>query len=309
VWMAMANEAFRETNFDGLHLSMIALAVLVPLSAFWLLNRYLAPVFARKLSALQGAGGESEVGGRRSIFSLSGKLSPWFCRSLPEQGSFETTWRITGRDKGFRMQFYPGLAYILVFFFVFVLKGKGDIIDNWRNLPNTRNFLWLIYLPMMTISSGITLSMFNEHFSAAWVYHSSPVPRPGEIISGAAKTILVKFFLPVYLVMCAMALGIWGFPVADDLAFGLFSNLVCFLLFVNLTDHCLPFSRQPNVRQQSGRFAKTIVQLLLVAVLVGLHYLLIGRPVLLLALIPVLAGTAFFLTRRIQALPWSAINI
>jgi hypothetical protein len=207
------------------------------------------------------------------------------------------------------MQFYPGLAYILVFFFVFVLKGKGDIVDNWRNLPNTKNFLWLIYLPMMTISSGVTLSMFNEHFGASWIYHSSPVDRPGELISGAAKTILVKFFLPVYTFMCVISLWVWGPAVADDLIFGLFSNLVCYLAFVNITDHYLPFSRQPNVRQQSGRFAKTIMQLLLVAMLVGLHYLLIDRSRLLLAFIPVLAVSTYFLIRRVQGLPWSAINI
>jgi ABC-2 type transport system permease protein len=312
VWMALANEAFLVPVFDPLHLTMIALAVVVPVAAFWLLNRYLAPVFARKLAALQGnAGSEGRtwVDGRHASATLSGIFSKWFCATPQEQGSFEATWKITGRDKGFRMQFYPGLAYMLVFFFVFVLRGKGEIMDNWRNLPATNNFLWLIYLPMMSISSGITLSAFNEHFNASWIYHSSPVAMPGEIISGSAKTILVKFFLPVYAIMCGISLGVWGPSVADDLLFGFFNNLACFFVFLNVTDHYLPFSRQPNVRQQSGRFAKAILQLLLVAILVGLHYLLIGKSWLLLALVPVLAGASYFLIRRVQAFPWGTIKI
>ena len=207
------------------------------------------------------------------------------------------------------MQFYPSLAYILVFFFVFVLRGSGDMASNWRALPHTRNFLWLIYLPMMTISSGFTLAQFNEHFLATWIYHSSPLVRPGELISGLAKSIIIKFFLPVYLILSVVNLSVWGPQVWDDVLFGLFSNLLCYFCFVNMSDHHLPFSRQPNVRQQSGRFAKAILQMLLVSVLVGLHYLLVDHTLWLMVSIPFLALATHFLIRRTRGLSWSAIKI
>ena len=314
VWMALANEAFASHIFDVLHLTMIGLALVVPLVGFWVLNRFLAPVFARKLSALQGSSGPDMPGAdvdrpRQASASISSRLSPIFCTAGTERGSFETGWRITGRDKGFRMQFYPGLAYILVFFFIFVLRGKGDVMENWRGLPGTRNFLWLIYLPMMTISSGFTLASFNEHFNAAWIYHSSPLERPGELISGLAKTIIVKFFLPVWLILSAVNLWIWGIGVWDDVLFGFAANLFCYFCFVSISEHYLPFSRQPNVRQQSGRFAKTILQLLLVSALVGLHYLLVDHGVWLLTAVPVLALGTHLLIRRIRGLHWAAIKI
>lgn len=206
------------------------------------------------------------------------------------------------------MQFYPGLAYILVFFFIFVLRGKGDIATNWQELPNTKNFLWLIYLPMMTISSGFTLASFNEHFGGSWIYHSSPLPKPGALINGLAKAIIVKFFLPVYIILSVVNFWVWGAQVWDDVLFGLFCNLMCYFSFVNISEHYLPFSRQPNVRQQSGRFAKTLLQMLLVAMLVGLHYLLVDHSVWLLVGVPVLALATYFLIRRIQELNWSAIK-
>lgn len=314
VWMALANEAFVKPVFDNLHLIMIALSVVVPIAGFWVLNRYLAPVFARKLSAMQGnAGPETQSGPKdpdtKPSATISEKLSPIFCRTAPERGSFETSWRITGRDKGFRMQFYPGLAYILVFFFVFVLRGKNDLVTNWRELPQTKNFLWLVYLPMMTISSGFTLANFNEHFGASWIYHSSPITRPGELITGLAKSIIVKFFLPVYIILSIVNFFIWGPQVWDDVLFGLFSNLLCYFCFVAVAEHYLPFSRQPNVRQQSGRFAKTILQLLLVAALVGLHYLMVDHTLVLVAAVPVLAAATHFLIRWLRALDWATIKI
>jgi len=323
VWMSLTNEAFLNRNFDSLHVWMICISVIVPLLSFRILNRFLAPLFVRKLSILQndrssligrtdkGLGeelshGSISTGSRSTISSLFSSL---VCKGFVEGASFETTWMMTSRDKGFRMQFYPGLAYILMFFLVFVLKGKGDIMANWHDLPGTQNFLWLIYLPMMTISSGITLISFNEHFNASWIFHSSPLSSPGSIIAGAAKSIFFKYFIPVYMIMCALCLFIWGTEVVDDLVFGFFCNGLCYTFFVNVSDHYLPFSRQPNVRQQSGRFAKAMIQLMVVSLLVGVHYLLIGRSILLLALAPVMAIIMLYFIHRIQTLPWSAIKI
>jgi hypothetical protein len=135
------------------------------------------------------------------------------------------------------------------------------------------------------------------------------VKQPGEIIRGMVKSLLVKFFIPVYALLFIIALNIWGNSVADDFLFGFFGNLVCFLLLALLADHYLPFSRQPDTRQQAGRFFVIMMQFLVVGALVGLHYLLVSSPFLLYALIPVLIIFIYLLLKKMGTLPWSKIAI
>ena len=97
--------------------------------------------------------------------------------------------------------------------------------------------------------------------------------------------------------------------VADDFLFGFFSNMLCFLVLAVLSDHYLPFSRQPDTKQQAGRFFIILIQFLLVGGLVGLHYLLISRPFLLYAFIPLLILGIVIMLRMLRALPWSKIAI
>jgi ABC-2 type transport system permease protein len=311
VWMAVALETLQSFRFDVVHVSMICLAVVVPVFAFWIMNKYLAPSFARKLSAVQT---EGNVAGKKRIDASSNKslpdsLSHLLCRSKAEKSTFEMTWKITGRDKAFRLQFYPGMAYILVFVFIFVFNGGRDMELHWQGLPGSNRFLWFIYLPMFTISSSIIIVAFNENYQASWVYHSLPVSRPGELVLGSIKALFVKYFVPVYVLMFAFCFYIWGISIADDFAFGLFNNLLCYLIFATLSDHYLPFSRQPNTRQQSGRFLIVILQMIIVSALVGVHYLVLPQSWFIYGLMPVMIICCLLLMRNLQQLPWEKIAV
>ena len=164
-------------------------------------------------------------------------------------------------------------------------------------------------MSLMSVSGSLNIIPFNENFAAAWIYQSSPLVKPGEIISGSVKAIIVKFFLPVYVIIISFALYIWGNTIIDDCFFGLFNNLLIFMIMVNIMDHYLPFSQQQNVKQQSGKFLRIILQLVLIAALIYLHYLALKISWLPLALVPVSAIGTYFLLKRIQDLPWVKISI
>jgi ABC-2 type transport system permease protein len=310
VWMALTLESVQQFNFDTIHLLMIACAILLPVFTFWLMIKYLAPSFARKLAALNNDAGskQSTASYRLHTRSIAEKLSAFFCSSKTESAGFETVWKITGRDKGFKMQFYPSLAYMLVFIFIFVFKSGKDVSTLWENLPATQMFLFFVYLPMLSIASGIAFVSFHENFQASWIYQSAPVAKPGQIISGGLKAMFIKFFIPVYLILFSFAFYVWGIPIVDDFVLGFFNNLAIFLLIANLGDHYLPFSRQQNVKQQSGRVVQIILQLVIIAALVGLHYLVLKNDWLVYALIPVSVLACYLLLKRIQNLPWFEIS-
>jgi hypothetical protein len=311
VWMAIALEGIQQLNFDLAHIAMIVCAVVLPVFTFWLMIKYLAPSFARKLAALNNnsESKKSDTPYQQNKRSFSEKLSPLFCRTKTESAGFETVWKITGRDKAFKLQFYPSLAYMLVFIFIFVFKNGRDVATLWENLPDTKMFLFFVYIPMMSISSGVTFISFYENFQASWIYQSTPVSKPGHIISGALKAMFAKFFILVYLVMFVFAFYVWGAAIVNDFLLGFFNNVAIFLLLANLNDHYLPFSRQQNAKQQTGRFVQVFLQLLVIALLVGLHYLVaLQSDWLTWCLIPVSAAGSYFLLKHIQNLPWAKIS-
>jgi hypothetical protein len=310
VWMALTIEAVQQFNFDTLHIVMIALAVLIPIFTFWLMIKYLAPSFAKKLAALNNDSSSAKpaTASLQSTKSISEKISSIICPSKTESAGFETVWKITGRDKNFKMQFYPSLAYIVVFIFIFVFKSGKDIQTLWNNLSDTKMFLFFIYMPMFSIAGSMAFITTNDNFQASWVYQSTPIAKPGYLISGAMKAILAKFFILIYLTMFVFAFYVWGLPVVNDFILGFFDNIFIFLLITNLSDYYLPFSRQPNTKQQSGKFIKAMLQLLIIAAMVGMHYLVIQTTWLIWCLIPVSALGCFLLLKRIQQLNWLKIS-
>ncbi len=311
VWMAVALEAVQKNLYDNLHIGMILLSVVLPIFLFWLLNKYFAPSFSRKLSAVQedGTVQSKTKTGKKYKRKISEKISALICNSPIERAAFEITWKISSRDKQFRLQFYPLLGYIAVLIFIFVFRDNKPAGNAWENLHDSSKFLWFIYIPLFMVSSSLSFVAFNENYQAAWVYYSLPVNKPGFLVSGSLKTLFVKYFLPVFIIMFVFSFGVWGPVIIDDFVFGLLVNMNCFLVMANLSKHYLPFSMQPNVRQQTGRFLNAMLFFVLVAALIGLHWLGIKYPVVLYGLMPVTIFSGYLLLKNLQQLKWYSITI
>jgi hypothetical protein len=310
--MAMTLETVQQLHADSTHVLMIGCAIILPIFTFWLMLKYLAPSFAGKLAALNNdsnAAKKSTIAVIQQRKSLSEKLSAITCTSKTESAVFESVWKITGRDKGFKLQFYPSLAYLVVFIFIFVFKSGQDVKTLWEKLPTTKMFLFFVYLPMFSISNSRVFISFHENFMASWIYQSTPIAKPGELINGALKALLTKFFVPVYLLLFAFAFYVWGFAITGDFLLGFFNNVLIILIMANLQNFYLPFSRQPNSKEQSGRFIQSMLQLIVIAALVGVHYLIILRVNWLsYCLVPVAIAGCYFLLKKIQNLTWLKIS-
>jgi len=113
----------------------------------------------------------------------------------------------------------------------------------------------------------------------------------------------------IYLVMAAFCLYIWGWKVLDDFIFGLANDYLCFLIWGLLGKKYLPFSRQPNTRQQSGRFIIVILQMAIISALVGIHYVVIRYPLALYIAFPFIILLCWLLQQRMRKLSWAQITI
>ncbi len=311
MWMANALQAVQQLKVDGPHFVMILLAVALPVFTFWVMIKFLAPSFAKKMAAMGNAGTQEEIvinAAGEQKKGLSEKLAPIVCINKTEQAGFEMAWKMTARDKGFKIQFYPSLAYMLVFIFIVIFKRGENFAHTWATLSSSESFLWCVYLPMFTISAAVSLLAFNENFAASWVYISRPLKQPGSLISGALKMLLVKFFAPIILILFAFSYYVWGYKIIDDFVLGIFNNILVFLIISHVGKSYLPFSMQPNVNQQSGKFVRVFVQMAIIGSLVGLHYLALKVWWLVAVLIPFSAVGCYFLFRTVQNYSWQKIS-
>jgi hypothetical protein len=314
VWMALTLEAISTSLYDSLHIIMIVLSLLVSPLLFWVVTKFLAPSFSRKMAALNtdivAASKKGKAGKKgQASFSLAGKIARLVCKRGAEEASFLLTWRVTTRDKQFRLQFYPSFGYLLVFVFLFVFNSGKDMEKAWTTLPETNNFLWFIYMPLFTILTGIQLISYHENYQAAGVYLFTPLSRPGELITGGLKAMAIKFSLPLLLTFFVLSFYIWGIPVIDDYVLGFFISLNCLLIGADLSQKYLPFSQQPNTKLQAGKWLIAILQMLVIGMLILLHYFALRSQLIIYLLIPVTGVGAFILLRKLQKTPWHKISL
>ncbi len=311
IWMAYTIDAFHSFNFDGLHLLMILLALGIPVLFYFILIWYLAPSFSQKLGGMDTASSEDvAVPGKPYKRPLSTYFSGWMTKNNIEKSSFEMTWKMTSRDKTFRLQFYPSLGYTVVISVIFLFRGShGPFQLHLSELAETSNYLWLIYIPVLSMSASLNLVGYNDQYQAAWIYYSLPLSQPGFVLSGAAKALFVKYFLAIYVLLFVFALYIWGPVLIPDFILGLCNDALMYLVTAYVARHYLPFSRQPRVQQQGGKFIQVILQMLVIGVLVAIHYLVLHLPYVKYILMPISVAACWLLLTNLQQIAWKKISV
>lgn len=299
LWLAALWEVLRHpAGQERLIYVLAGAGLLLPPLSIWVVIRFLAPSFDRKLSGL-GAGSASKEGSvpdglafgtnkasgvvgstektiRRKRIPLYQTISDWVTRGNAEGTGFEVVWLLTGRNRDFKLKVYPSFAYVLVYFFYYGLmgRGKGSIAETWSNLPNTQLYILLIYFSSLAMITAITNLIYSDKYKASWVYYVSPVLAPGEILVGAVKAMLVKYFIPFYLGVSALAFYIWGLHVLPDLVLGL-ANVTWFgLLMGYMQLKKLPFSAAVSVQAGTGRFMKGLMIIIIPGCVGFAHYLI-----------------------------------
>lgn len=308
VWFAAALEAVYFSSFDVSHVALCLCAVILPVSGAWLVNRYLTPVFSRKLGVLNNAEvvNPSVARTRKENRNLIDNITSAITTAGLEHGAFNFIYKILGRDRKIKLKIYPSYGYVLIFGIIFMFRGKEDIATTWAELSESHYYIVLIYLTFMIIQVAIFEIRYSDEFKASWIYFAAPIDKPGEILSGMLKAVFVRLFIPGYLIVSAVILFVWGVSAIDDLVFGLINNFIMLIILSLINQRSLPFSIEPTLRGQSGNFVRNILSFLIIGVLGVCHYLLVlYSPWLLLAAIPVMAVITFLLLRMYKNTAWA----
>jgi len=314
-WLAGLWSLMIDGNQSLVVLVLSTFAIGTPFICGWLILNVLSKTFNQKMIAITQGGGESKSKkeGKTERVTQSSwmeRLANWVCNNEAEKAAFKWSWRMTARNRDYKLRVYPGFGMVPAFFVYFALNGEGSLQERFAALPESSSYLLLIYFCFLLLSTPLLSSQYSNKQIASWIFHASPLKEPGWILSGTAKTILAKFFFPTYVLMFLVGLGIWGVKVVDDFMLG-FANILFLgtMILHFFQPKKIPFSDSWDNINKGSNFTAGILSLFLAGVLGGLHYLIVDRTVIVLgaALVAIIAW--YFVFQAYQKTAWEKLAI
>jgi ABC-2 type transport system permease protein len=176
---------------------------------------------------------------------------------------------------------------------MFFIQKKNFSFDSIRNDETSAKILLLIaiYMIGMLLMQAITNIRVSDKFKAGWIFFTTPIKQPGNVISGATKALIFKFYLPFALTVSCALIPFLGWQILPNIILGLCNQLCIAFMMVYITVRDLPFANAEIGTVKGSKFAKSMLMLLLPFGMGGLHYLIYSftAVVFILAILAVIA--------------------
>ena len=310
-WMAAPIDGVLTGQMNNSVLAFSILGVGIPLLSVLVVTRYLAPGFNRALSRLDTAGAAPnekqektrEKGGLPAFFSRILTFSP------RENAVFQMVWRLTSRDRKFKLKTYPTFGYLAIIGAILLLYNDGNILEAVQTLSSTKKFLIILYLGCILIPTVLLQQRFSDQHEAAWIYRTLPFSQPSDILKGSLKAMIMKYGFLAFSPLALIVLLIWGFSAADDIIFAFFNMVLCSVVVAFSVRKDLPFSRKYAAGSEARKGVAGIL-LFMMPVAIGLgHFVLSYIPFAIFAGIPFSAAMIFLAMKLYGNISWDSINL
>lgn len=290
----------------------LALTLIVPVTSMWVVVKFFAPSFNRKLSMITGSTAEADSSTKQVVKNPSSGYSRTLAKLLTKPGAermgFLFSWKLMLRSRDFKMKVYPAIGYIIVVFAILILKNKKISFDDIAHQTKQGIMLSLmvIYFSSITISAALNQMTMHEKFKAAWIFFTTPVDKPGRIICGAVKAAIVQFFVPVILIIFVLLVSVAGPVVIPNILFGLANMLVVIGLSAYATNNKLPFST-PQQTNAGSNLLRAFSVMILGAILAITHFFLYKITLVIYILTAMSFTAAWFIINSINNVSWKKV--
>ena len=286
-WFALSIKFLTGFLFELPLMAGALLTILVPPLSLWTVINYFAPSFNQKLSLITSTSEESASSvssykkTQTNKTQFQDRLAKIFTAHGVEQMGFLLTWKLTSRLRDFKLKVYPSIGYLLVIVAVGIYKdtrsGTGALKAAYGD--SRIIVMGMVYFSSFILQVALGQIQFSEKFKAAWFYFTTPVKKPGHIFSGALKAVILKFYIPIVLLLSVMMIFLLGFSIVPNIILGM-SNVVLgcsFLSLIRLKN--FPFSAMQQTSQQIGAILRSMLSLALVGLLGLLQAITYNFPV------------------------------
>ena len=261
-------------KIQTLYIIMAILGIIVPILSIFIYIK-LTPAFERNLEKLEQVSyNEKDSKTKKSFVS---KLADKICKNNEEKSFFEFIYINLSRDREFKTRVYPtlasGIIMPLVLFFV-TYDRSISIMEYLKSLSTTNNFL-NIYLAVILLQNCILLLKYSKEYEASFIYDVLPISKKKNIYSAEFKVIIIKLFVPVFIIIGIPYLILFKAKFIVHLLIAFVSTIFISMGTFRVNDKSLPFSEDYAVTANTSNFLNIIKSIGFVGVAVLLHYLII----------------------------------
>lgn len=303
MWMAGAVEIVIKPIIDPTHLLFLSLALVMPFAGLWLMNRFLTTGFTQKLGNIDQEARPvlSDQNVQQSRSAGIERLADWATTSPLERAAFAFTWRITGRDRKFKLKTYPQLGFGLAYVVVMSIQG--------HSLGSSGFFyLFALYFAGIYVMVAQYQLSVSDSYRASWVYGSAPIREPGDVLSGALKALIIKLLMPFYALLAGYILFRYGTDKTPDVILAFFNSLIMLISAALLSKRHMPFSVEQDALKQNNTARGLLVGLVL-GIVGTSHYGLTLIPYGVSGAIPVSIVLFWILFRQYRQTNWTQIEM
>lgn len=247
------------------------LAIVGPLLLVWLIVKYLSPSFAKRIGNIddERTEGKAEEGATIAVTAVAKKdklylkLAALLNKNPLSKAGFIIAWLQTNRSRNFKMRVYPTFAYVPVYFVYLISQSKKPLSEVWEGLPQSSTHILLLYMTSFIVLQLLSMLVYSDQYKASWVYYSSPIARPGDVMVGAFKGVWLKYFIPMFAVVSGFVFWVWGIGSLLDIALAFINITLLALSVLRIAYRRLPFSAMERMNEKGNRFFKTMFVMIL----------------------------------------------
>ena len=261
-------------KIQTLYIIMAILGIIVPILSI-LIYIKLTPAFERNLDKLEQVSYNEKDS--KSKKSFASKLANKICKNNEEKSFFEFIYINLSRDREFKTRVYPTLAsgIIMPLVLLFVTYDRSiSIMEYLKSLSTTNNFL-NIYLAVILLQNCILLLKYSKEYEASFIYDVLPISKKKNIYSAEFKVIIIKLFVPVFIIIGIPYLILFKSKFIVHLLIAFVSTIFISMGTFRVNDKSLPFSEDYAVTANTSNFLNIIKSIGFVGAAVLLHYLII----------------------------------
>jgi ABC-2 type transport system permease protein len=263
MWYGANIEMIMNGDFQPFYFLFSAIGVLIPLLSIWIYMKF-NPVFEQNLQKLTYHGKVKER--KRSKFGQS--LLRFICRSHEERTFFRFASLMMKNERDFKLKVYPSLGFSIVIPFLIIMNGFDM---NLNHLSTSKSYL-SIYFSLIIIPTIMILLKYSGKYKGAWIYRVAPIEQLKPMFSGTIKAFIFNLYLPVYLLISALFIVLFGVRILPDLV-AVFLNaciyaVICFMILKK----SIPFSEPFEHYNQNSKAGIVFGLMMFVALFAGLHF-------------------------------------
>ncbi|HLR03000.1 MAG TPA: hypothetical protein VK111_09705 [Virgibacillus sp.] len=272
MWFGAPFEMVFHSNVSSELMLLASLVIIVPVLAISLYLRMM-PSFERNLQKLM----EEAHKGKPKMRRLDHFWAKTVCFKKEERVFFHFASIMLSQEREFKLKVYPllGMAFVFPFIFMFNIMTAGGTFQDVREGGS----YFGIYFTGIMIAAAVHAIGSSGNHKGSWIFEATPVRSYKTVYSATLKAILVKLYVPVFLVLSAIFIGIFSARIVPDLLIVFVSIVLCTVIAYKLFgSKVYPFSQPFASMQEAGNSLVYFLFMFVVGAFAFMHFMVTFIP-------------------------------